>query len=366
MSVARMIQNVGRLICIGILCGALSYAEQEQSAPLMSPIRLPYGDIVKVEERALDNAIIEHVTLYSQESESSQQHIRRRGTLVRYAKAKATVVICHGFMCDRFDSGFLRQLFPAHKFNVMTFDFRAHGECREGQVCTFGRNEIHDVSAAVNFVRNHPELLNKPVIAYGFSMGAASAIEAQARDSDLFDGMILDCPFDSTEKLLHGIIDKMHVSLFGYKFAFPGSQYMKKYIFHPYVQNVVKNLLKTFSLISPQDISVSIGLVQPAESIKKVTVPCMFIHCKNDERVTTAAVTSVYTNAQGPKSMWLTNGRRHCDSFFYNPELYKEKVAHFIDDVLGGSLMMSIDQGLIIDADEFDVHAVQDTAEGII
>ncbi len=76
---------------------------------------------------------------------NSEEKIVRSGRLVRYPNAKATILICHGFMSDKFDVGFLRHMFPQGKFNFMTFDFRAHGENCEGQRCTFGRDESLDV-----------------------------------------------------------------------------------------------------------------------------------------------------------------------------------------------------------------------------
>jgi len=43
---------------------------------------------------------------------------------------------------------------------------------------------------------------------------------------------------------------------------------------------------------------------------------------------------AIYENVQAHKTLWLTNGRRHFDSFFYNPEQYVNRVRSFIDDVL--------------------------------
>ena len=40
-------------------------------------------------------------------------------------------------------------------------------------------------------------------------MGAAAAIIAQAREKNLFDAMMLDCPFDSTDKLIERGINQL-------------------------------------------------------------------------------------------------------------------------------------------------------------
>ncbi len=38
------------------------------------------------------------------------------------------------------------------------------------------------------------------------------------------------------------------------------------------------------------------------------------------------------------KVLWLTNGRRHFDSYFYNPEKYVKEIRTFIDKAVNGSL----------------------------
>ena len=49
-----------------------------------------------------------------------------------------------------------------------------------------------------------------------------------------------------------------------------------------------------------------------------------------------SAVRQVYNGASGPKMLWLTNGRSHYDSLFYNPEKYVRQVRQFFDQVMAG------------------------------
>jgi pimeloyl-ACP methyl ester carboxylesterase len=254
-------------------------------------------------------------------------------------------------MCDKHDAGLMRRLFPRGKYNVMTFDFRAHGENIVGQECTLGRDEAHDVIAAGKFLKNHPDLKDKPLFVYGFSMGAAASIEAQARRK-LFDAMVLDCPFDSSEKVLQRGLDSVTFSIFGYEFELPGKSYLRQYAFHPYVQSFVKVLLKTVAQMSTQNIQLNVPRFSPQESVKQVSVPCFFIHCRNDEKVPLAAGRSVFDGAAGPKKMWITNGRRHFDSYFYNPERYTEKVRSFLNDVMHGKYNHNNGPQIIEDAQE--------------
>ncbi len=161
-----------------------------------------YGSIVARSTDAVKGALTEKVVFYPHGGTYEGKKIERNGLLVQYEDAKATVLICHGFMCDKIDAGFLRQLFPRGEYNIMSFDFRAHGENVCDQYCTLGRDEAYDVIAAAKFLKHHPALKGKPLFAYGFSMGAVAAIEAQAKDESLFAAMILDCPFDSAENVI--------------------------------------------------------------------------------------------------------------------------------------------------------------------
>lgn len=298
-----------------------------------------YGDIIDQDQEYAENTVADTVIIHSQKSHDSFEKIDRKGLVIRYKEAKATVLISHGFMCDKYLSGSLHYVLPQGTYNFMTFDFRAHGEDTQGQQCTFGRDEAYDVIAAAKFLRNHPDLQGKPLFAYGFSMGAVASIEAQAKDSSLFDAMILDCPFDSTENVIKTGLNKMKMSVWGYEFDMPGRYLLEKYAFHPYVQSYLKMWLKITNN-ETYTIETDMQRFSPLESIKLVKVPCFFIHCKNDERVPMIAVKNMYESASGYKKLWLTDGRGHFDSFFFKPIKYSEKVKMFYSQVLQGSLMV--------------------------
>ena len=316
-----------------------------------------YGAIISQSKDNIAHATVEHIMLQVPKVAHSDEKIVRYGRLVRYPHAKATILICHGFMTDKFDVAFLRNMFPQGKFNFMTFDFRAHGENCEGQRCTFGRDECLDVSTAAHFIRHHPELSDKPVLVYAFSMGAVASIEAQAKNGKLFDAMILDCPFDSTENIIKKSLEALQFTFFGYDFSIPACSLLQKYIFHPYVQALVKGVLKAVASLDTKNIDVRMYPVSPVESVQKITVPCFFIHCKNDEKITVDAVKKVYESAGTDyKVLWLTNGRRHFDSYFYNPERYVKEIRGFIDKAVNGSLEQEKTARIIEDPDELLVQ----------
>jgi pimeloyl-ACP methyl ester carboxylesterase len=318
-----------------------------------------HGEVVPYKTKTENGLTVEHVMLYPQERHDSVERIVRNGVLARSDDAVATILVCHGFMCDKYDVGMLRKIFKKKQFNVMTFDFRAHGQESKGQYCTFGRDEALDVIAAARFLRNHPDIQDKPLFAYGFSMGAVSAIEAQALEGSLFDAMILDCPFDSSEKVIKTGLEGLKCSMFGYEFDLPGRDFLQKYAFHPYVQALVKAVLKTVAQMDATCINTNFCPLYPAESAKKIKVPVFLIHCKNDQKVSVEQVKRVYEGVAGYKRLWITNGRRHYDSFFYNPEKYTEQVREFYNQVIkmiyDGDLM-EMPRAMIIEDEEEDNH----------
>jgi pimeloyl-ACP methyl ester carboxylesterase len=291
------------------------------------------------------------ITFTSEKSAHCHDTITRHGILTINPNAKATLLICHGFMCDQRDVSFLRLLFK--NYNTLTFDFRGHGDIPSDEPCTLGYNEYHDVIGAVNFVKSHPLLKDKPLCVYGFSMGAVSSLIAQSKDPSLFDVMVLDCPFESTDNLLDRGLDRITINFFGYEFPFPCASLLKRCAYHPYTQSLVKSVFKVAAQMDATQIKTHIHPVYPVKHAQKIYTPCLFIACKNDKTAPVYAVKKVFDNVKGPKRLWITNGRRHYDSIFHNPDKYFYKINRFIEKSLNDKLWKSrVRTKVICDPDE--------------
>lgn len=272
----------------------------------------------------------EKIVFLSKETENSTKKIERAGILTINPKAKATILICHGFMCDKFDSSFLRIFFK--DYNTFSFDFRAHGENSEDQCCTLGYNEYHDVMGAVRYLKSRSELKDIPLIVYAFSMGAVSSILAQAKNQNLFDAMILDCPFESSDKLIDRGLERIYLDFFGYKLSIPLPYrwILKQCAYHPFTQSLIKYAFKSLAQMDATRINTCILPVYPVKAMENINIPVFLIVCENDDKAPLEAVQEIYKAAAGPKRLWITKGRRHYDSIFYNPEKYEYKVNRFI------------------------------------
>lgn len=327
-------------VCIGPHCGTaggqLEVLEDEQG----------------VYDRWRSHSKDEYVTFYSRYDAWSNEHIARRGILVTRNYAKATVLIMHGYTSSKIDMGFLRLLFSP--YNLLLFDFRAHGEDIEGQASTFGCDEVYDVVAAVDFLRSHPLTKNLPIIGYGFSMGAVTAIQAQAHDPQLFMALILDCPFDSTEALIKRGLDsfmgRLYIPWFGY-YEIPGKSFLEQHATDPWVRPILFFFLRVFAHMDARGIYTLPKKVSCLESIKNIIVPTQFITCYADDRVPVDAVVHVYQEARGYKRLWITKGVRHFGSIFNNPELYQQMVTNFIEKVLHNIIKKEKQERVLIDMD---------------
>jgi pimeloyl-ACP methyl ester carboxylesterase len=287
----------------------------------------------RLRRRDLNDTIEEKISFTARLNDEGNERIERRGLLVRRPNARAVVLICHGFMCNKDDVRFLRgTLFP--RYTTLSFDFRAHGECIGGQACTLGFLEKEDVIGAVEFIRSQPDLRHKPLIVYGFSMGAVASILAQSQRGNLFDAAIWDCPFDSTDNVVRRLLDKVNISIAGYEFSLPGKSIFQKYAYNGYVQDMIKKVLKTIANLDSCDVNTMMMPVNTVEEANSITIPSFFIVCKKDTKAPVSAVMEVYLSTQGIKRLWVTNGRYHFDSFFYNPERYTYQVNQFIEGVL--------------------------------
>jgi pimeloyl-ACP methyl ester carboxylesterase len=303
------------------------------------------------EKHNLSKATVEQVTLHPLLKNGSPERITRSGVLITFEDAEATILFCHGFLCNKYDIGCFRNMFPWGRFNFLTFDFRAHGEGAEGQVSTLGYDEVNDVLAAGEFIRNHEQLKNKPLLAWAFSMGAVATIGAQAQ-AQLFDGIISDCAYDSSDNLVKQALDKRKISFLGYEFCLPGRAILEKYAFHPYVQSFVQSMLCLAIKWSTRHIQLQASSICPVELIKNITVPCFFIHCKNDDKVPVEAARNIYQAARGPKQLWITKGRGHFDSYFYNPELYAYRVRKWVEMVIHKDPKLQSYEKIIEDGEE--------------
>jgi uncharacterized protein len=280
----------------------------------------------------------EEITFFASKGAGSNEMIPRKGLMVKRPEAPATILILHGFGGDHTEVGPLRLMLK--KYNVVSFDFRAHGrencvKCLHDEVCTIGHDEVYDVFGAVDFIKNDPDLKNLPLIAFGLSMGAATAIEAQALDPNLFDAMFLDTPFATSECFIEKLTDSLDFKILGQEIGFI-KRWIRQYAFTSFGQS----LLKSYIRLKHGNIKIDtfIKPIFPIKSIKNVHIPICLIVCKNDEKIPYEEVVKLVDEHPGATRLIVTGGRHHCDSIFHMPEEYKSLLNDFVQAVISGEI----------------------------
>jgi uncharacterized protein len=119
----------------------------------------------------------------------------------------STVIACHGLGSSKSNQLILARPFVPAGYNVLIFDFRAHGES-DGQLSSFGDLERRDVLAAVCWLRDHRPQQCKHIYGVGASMGAAALIAAAADPSP--EGQAIDAvavldTYDSLAAEFHAV-----------------------------------------------------------------------------------------------------------------------------------------------------------------
>jgi pimeloyl-ACP methyl ester carboxylesterase len=117
--------------------------------------------------------------------------------------AKATVVLLHGVRMDKRSLVPIAAALSDAGYRAVLIDLRGHGEST-GQYLTYGSVESKDVSRVLDAL---PVEERTCLGAYGFSYGAAVAIELSARDARV-QAVVAVAPFSSLREVTRDYEDK--------------------------------------------------------------------------------------------------------------------------------------------------------------
>lgn len=128
--------------------------------------------------------------------------VRLRGFVAHSAKTpRGTVVLLHGVGASSAYWSAEAHALAGAGVDVVAWDARGHG-ASEG-LCTYGARERDDVSDVLDALARHG--LAEPILLYGYSMGAAVAIQAAAHDPRV-DGVLAVAPFASLDDVIRRVI----------------------------------------------------------------------------------------------------------------------------------------------------------------
>lgn len=214
---------------------------------------------------------------------------------------KGTMILLHGHGSNKAgvltEAGYFLQL----GYRVLLLDFRAHGNS-EGNTCTIGYEEVKDVKAAYDYVRQSGE---KNIIIYGISMGAATAMKA-VHDYQLQPSkMILEMPFGTLKDAVKGRCRILGVPV-----------------------EPTSTLLTFWGGLEQGFWAFN---YQPALYAKSITCPVLLQWGEKDNRVTRAETDAVYAGlASNHKQLVIYHNAGHQSLATIEPRQWQEFVTRFL------------------------------------
>ena len=232
------------------------------------------------------------------------------GSLAAWAvpagSSRGVVVLMHGVRADRGSQLDRMRLFLGAGYDVVAFDFQAHGES-PGDAITFGARERHDAVAAVRAARQR--FPSRPVAVVAQSMGGASAILAGPNLGA--DALVVEAVYAS--------IDRATRNRVGMRLG-----------------RVGESLAPLLTAQLGARLAVSADSLRPVDAVARVESPLLVIGGGQDAHAQPDETRALYDAAPAPKELWMVAGAAHQDLYRFAPDAYRRRVLGFLDTHLGG------------------------------
>src|SRR5919199_1201035 len=223
-----------------------------------------------------------------------------------------TVVLSHGVWTGRRECLPLALRFQAAGYNVLCFDFRAHG-LSGGRFTSVGQHETKDVLGAVEYLRGRPEVDALRIGAIGFSMGAVATIQAASRCPDVA-AVVADSAYAT-------FVDAV-------RYSFRQVAVLPHYPFAPLALRCARWIVNADARqLRPIDV---IGCVAPR--------PVLITHGGADEIVPAQHAVWLFQAAEEPKELWIVPEVGHVGARDTDPDLYFKRIERFLRDALTNPL----------------------------
>jgi len=229
-----------------------------------------------------------------------------KGWFIPTNSSNASIILAHGYHDRKASMLEYAPFLHERGYNLLLFDFRAHGESG-GDTATFGYRESNDVIAAADFLEKNKNASR--IGALGGSMGAASSVMAAGK-SDRIKAVVSDVGFaDFGTSAQEGFTDITGLPAF------------------PFV---------TLTVFFGQILGgMSLSDIAPAKYIGNISPRAVFIvNSAHDEVVGPRAGYMLYNAAKEPKSLWVVTDAEHGKIHEKHREEYEKKVLEFFGTYL--------------------------------
>jgi dipeptidyl aminopeptidase/acylaminoacyl peptidase len=238
----------------------------------------------------------------------SRDGLRLHGWWILAPAARGTIIQCHGQNGSMdADLGTAQMLHQAG-FNVLMFNFRAHGKS-QGDAVTFGWFEVYDLLGAIDYLAQAQNIRRVGVL--GFSMGAVAAIHA-AGQCDSIACIVAD-----------GVNGRLPTSLAGWL----ENRSVPDWFATPFAKLIVwMGSLHTGAALA------QVNTVRWAADLWNC--PLMIIHGAEDTLVPMAEIEDLAANATVKTELWIVEGCGHREAALLYPDEYTERVVAWFYEYL--------------------------------
>lgn len=238
----------------------------------------------------------------------AEDGIALKGWFIPNKNSKSTIILLHGLGTNRSDMTPKAPFLYHAGYNILLFDFRAHGESK-GKYTTLGYYEVKDLLGAVKYLNTRTELDSTKIGCFGISMGAVVAINTVTIEHKI-KAIVADSPFSIAKDTI-----AKYAKLF---------YHIPKY---PLVPAVI--------FLSEIRTGCKYSQVDPIKRVDKVSPSALFfIHGEIDERISVDDSRKLFEKAKEPKEIWLVPNAGHVGSYTTKQKEYEEKVVNFFNKYL--------------------------------
>jgi pimeloyl-ACP methyl ester carboxylesterase len=227
---------------------------------------------------------------------------------------RPTVIVLHGVNGNRTSMIRFAITLSQSDFNVLLFDWRAHGES-EGDYVTYGFHERSDVLAAIAFMQQHYGIDPNRIGLLGLSMGAAVALQVAAANKSI-RAVWADSPFASLFRVSTDVARKAT--------GLPAS------IMAPIARATFK--------VAAYRANFNPDLVNPGEVARQIECPVTIVHGTEDELIPWNHSQTIFDMlGSSDKQLWIIEGAEHTTCFRRGGESYRQRLISFFNNAFNNS-----------------------------
>ena len=243
---------------------------------------------------------------------SQRGDVTLRGWYISGQEEKPTLIFVHGIGSVRSGDRAvdLASRLVGNGYNVLMFDLRGHGSSGGDQV-SGGYFEQWDVLGAYDFLAGRGVPPGR-IGLLGFSMGAATAVLAAAREPGI-GALVADSPYAKASDMI-------------------AHQAARKTVFPRWFTPI---FVPSAVLMANWFYGIDLGSVVPEDAVADLPYPILVIHGTGDSRIPYQQGQRVQQSAPAGSSIWLVPDADHVDAFATYPEEYVQRVMAYLDDRFG-------------------------------